>query len=378
MKIHEYQARRLFQEYGIPVPRGEVATKAKDVEDIARRLGRAVMVKAQVHVGGRGKAGGIKYAPTPSDARKHAEDVLGMSIKSLTVRKVLVSEAAEIETEAYVAITLDRVSKRPILMVSAEGGIDIEEVARKTPEKIVKISIDPLTGLQPYQARQAAFVLYGRIDTVRRASKLFMQLYKCYIEQDCSLAEINPLITNPAGEVWAIDAKVTLDDSALYRHQDNAKLRDLDAEDQSEMEARDAGLSFVKLEGNIGCVVNGAGLAMATMDLVKHYGGEPANFLDIGGSSNPEKVVTAMRIILRDSNVKAILFNIFGGITRGDDVARGIVKAIKQMKPSIPIVIRITGTNEELARKILEEVELTAANTMSDAVEKAIKMAGIK
>lgn len=378
MKIHEYQARQLFREYGIPVPRGEVATKAKEVEDIARRLGRPVMVKAQVHVGGRGKAGGIKYAPTPGDARKHAEKVLGMSIKDLTVQKVLVSEAAEIETEAYVGITLDRVSKRPMLMVSAAGGIDIEEVARKTPEKIFKIAIDPLTGLQPYQARQAAFELYGPIDTVRQASRILMQLYRCYMEQDCSLAEINPLITNPAGEVWAIDAKITLDDSALYRHQDNAKLRDLQSEDPSEMEARDAGLSFVKLDGNIGCVVNGAGLAMATMDLVKHYGGVPANFLDIGGSSNPEKVVTAMRIILRDTNVKAILFNIFGGITRGDDVARGIVKAIKQMKPEIPIVIRITGTNEELARKILEGVDLTAASTMSEAVEKAIELAGIK
>jgi succinyl-CoA synthetase beta subunit len=375
MKIHEYQARQLFKEYGIPVPRGELATTPDEAFKFAQRIGRPVMVKAQVHVGGRGKAGGIKYAATPDDARKHAEKILAMSIKGLPVKKVLISEAAEIESEAYAGITLDRASKKPVLMVSAAGGIDIEEVARKTPEKIIKIQIDPLVGLLPYQARQAAFALYGDLATVRQAANILGQLYACYEGEDCSLAEINPLITSPSGEVWAIDAKINFDDSGQYRHADHDAMRDLDEEDPSEEEARKAGLSFVKLEGQIGCVVNGAGLAMATMDLVKHYGGEPANFLDIGGSSNPEKVVTAMRIILRDKNVKAILFNIFGGITRGDDVARGIVTAVKQMQPRVPLVIRITGTNEDIARKILEEVKLTAATSMAEAVQKAIAVA---
>jgi succinyl-CoA synthetase beta subunit len=375
MKIHEYQARQLFKEYGIPVPRGELATTPQEAYDTAGRFGRPVMVKAQVHAGGRGKAGGIKYAATPEDARTHAEKILNMTIKDLAVTKVLISEAAEIETEGYAGITLDRASKMPVLMVSASGGIDIEEVARKTPEQIAKIKIDPTLGLLPYQARQAAFGLYSDLSTVRQAARILEQLYACYMQEDCSLAEINPLITSPTGEVWAIDAKINFDDSGLYRHADNEAMRDLGEEDPSEEEARRAGLSFVKLDGQIGCVVNGAGLAMATMDLVKHYGGQPANFLDIGGSSNPEKVVTAMRIILRDQNVKAILFNIFGGITRGDDVARGIVTAVKQMKPRVPLVIRITGTNEDIARKILEEVHLTAATSMAEAVQKAIAVA---
>jgi len=377
MKIHEYQARQLFAEYGIPVPKGEVAVTPKEAQEIAARFGRPVMVKAQVHVGGRGKAGGIKYSATADDALQNATKILGMSIKELPVKKVLISEAADIESESYVGIILDRATKKPVLMVSAAGGIDIEQVARETPEKIIKIQIDPQVGLLPYQARQAAFALYNDPNSVKRAGKIMLQLYQCFMAEDCSLAEINPLITNPAGEVWAIDAKVNIDDNALFRHPNTEAMRDPDEEDASENDARKAGLSFVKLDGSIGCVVNGAGLAMATMDLVKYYGGEPANFLDIGGSSNPEKVVAAMRIILRDSNVKAILFNIFGGITRGDDVARGIVTAMKQMKPNVPIVIRITGTNEELARKILEEVDLTAATSMSDAVQKAISLAQV-
>jgi succinyl-CoA synthetase beta subunit len=372
MKIHEYQARQLFSEYGMPVPRGQVATTAEEVQKIAQTYGRPVMVKAQVHVGGRGKAGGVKFAPTPAEAFKAATKILGMDIKGLTVKKVLVSEAADIESEAYVGITIDRASRRPVLIVSAAGGIDIEEVASKTPEKIVRIQIDPLLGLLPYQARQAAFQLFHSIDTVKQASQILLQLYDCFVKEDCSLAEINPLITNPAGEVWAIDAKINVDDGAMYRHPNTETMRDADAEDESEREARKAGLSFVNLNGSIGCIVNGAGLAMATMDLVKHYGAEPANFLDIGGSSNPEKVVTAMRIILRNPNVKAILINIFGGITRGDDVARGLVTAIERMKPKVPLVIRITGTNEDLARDILEKVGLKAASSMADAVQQAI------
>lgn len=374
MKIHEYQARQLFSEYGIPVPRGQMATSPEDVRRIAERFGRAVMVKAQVHVGGRGKAGGIKFAPTPDEAFKHASKILGMDIKGLVVQKVLVSEAADIDSEAYVGIVIDRATRRPVLMVSAAGGIDIEEVARKTPEKIIKIHIDPLLGLLPYQARQAAFHLYRNIDTVRQASKILVQLWNCFDKEDCSLAEINPLITNPSGEVWAIDAKVNFDDGALYRHPNAESMRDPDAEDESEREARQAGLSFVNLDGSIGCIVNGAGLAMATMDMVKYYGAQPANFLDIGGSSNPDKVVTAMRIILRNPHVKTILINIFGGITRGDDVARGLVTAVQRMKPKVNLVIRITGTNEDLAREILEEVGLTAATSMSDAVQQAIEV----
>ncbi len=372
MKIHEYQARQLFSEYGIPVPRGQMVTSPEEVRKVAETYGRAVMVKAQVHVGGRGKAGGIKFAPTPAEAFKHASKILGMDIKGLTVKKVLVSEAADIETEAYVGITIDRASRRPVLIVSAAGGIDIEEVARKTPEKIVRVSIDPLLGLLPYQAREAAFALYRNIDTVRQASKILVQLWECFVKEDCSLAEINPLITNPAGEVWAIDAKINFDDGALYRHPNAESMRDPEAEDESEREARQAGLSFVNLDGSIGCIVNGAGLAMATMDLVKYYGAQPANFLDIGGSSNPDKVVTAMKIILRNPHVKAILINIFGGITRGDDVARGLVTAMQRMKPKVPLVIRITGTNEDLARDILEEVGLKAASSMSEAVQRAI------
>ena len=372
MKIHEYQARQLFSEYGMPVPRGQVATTPEEVQKVAQQYGRAVMVKAQVHVGGRGKAGGVKFAPTPAEAFKHASNILGMDIKGLTVKKVLVSEAADIDSEAYVGITIDRATRRPVLIVSAAGGIDIEEVARKTPEKIVRISIDPLVGLLPYQARQAAFHLYRNIGTVQQAAKILLQLYDCFAKEDCSLAEINPLITNPAGEVWAIDAKINIDDGALYRHPNAESMRDPDAEDESEREARVAGLSFVNLDGSIGCIVNGAGLAMATMDLVKYYGAEPANFLDIGGSSNPDKVVTAMKIILRNPKVRAILINIFGGITRGDDVARGLVTAIQRMKPKVPLVIRITGTNEDLARDILEEVGLKAASSMADAVQQAI------
>jgi len=377
MKIHEYQAKDIFAYHGIPVPPGEVVTTPEEAKRVAEKIGKAVMVKSQVHVGGRGKAGGVKYAENPDAAFQHASNILGMDIKGLTVKKVLITEAVDITSESYVGIIIDRSAKKPVFMVSPAGGIDIEQVAKETPEKIFKRHVDPLLGMSMYEARALGYKLYDDPKLVNQAAKIILKLYESFIASDASLAEINPLITTSEGQVLAIDAKVNVDDNGLFRHPDIEALRDMDAEDKSEMDARDAGLSFVKLDGNIGCIVNGAGLAMATMDLVKYYGGAPANFLDIGGSSNPEKVVSAMNIILRDTNVKAILFNIFGGITRCDDVATGIVEAINRLQPSVPIVIRLTGTNEEEARRILEEVKLPAASSMDEVVQKAIQVAGI-
>jgi succinyl-CoA synthetase beta subunit len=377
MKIHEYQAKEIFASFGIPVPKGKVAFSADEARNLAAEIGKPVMVKAQVHVGGRGKAGGIKYCANPDEAYGNAENIIGMNIKGLIVHKVLVTEATDISHEAYVGIIVDRAAKKPVIMVSAEGGIDIEEVAAKTPEKIHKLHIDPILGMKSYQARQLAYKVYSNPETAKQAASIILKLYRCFMEADASLVEINPLVTTPSGNVVALDAKVNLDDNALYRHPDFEKLRDVAPQEEAENEAREAGLSFVGLSGNIGCVVNGAGLAMATMDLVKHYGGEPANFLDIGGSSNPDKVVTAMRIILRDPNVKAILFNIFGGITRCDDVANGIVKAVNEFRPSVPIVVRLTGTNETEARAILAQAQLQGAETMVEVVTKAIALAGV-
>ncbi|MGB5106763.1 MAG: ADP-forming succinate--CoA ligase subunit beta [Candidatus Zixiibacteriota bacterium] len=377
MKIHEYQAKEIFATFGIPVPRGKMATTAEEARTIATDYGRPVMIKAQVHVGGRGKAGGIKYAKDADEAFANAEKILGMDIKGLTVRRVLVTEASDIAHEVYCGIIIDRAAKKPVIMVSAEGGIDIEEVAAKTPEKIHKLHVDPILGIQGYQARELAYKVYSDPNTANQAAKIIQKLYRCFMESDCTLAEINPLVTTPSGEVIALDAKINIDDNSLYRHKDFEGLRDVAPAEEAENEAREMGLSFVGLHGNIGCVVNGAGLAMATMDLVKHYGGEPANFLDIGGSSNPDKVVTAMRIILRDPNVKAILFNIFGGITRCDDVATGIVKAVAEFKPKVPIVVRLTGTNEEQARVILAQSNLPAADTMDGVVMKAIELANV-
>lgn len=376
MKIHEYQAKEIFAKHGIPVQKGEVATTAEKVKGIAEKFGKPVVVKAQVHVGGRGKAGGIKLAQNPEEAFEHAKNILGMQIKGLTVKKVLVTECADIKNEAYVGVIVDRSTKKPVIMVSPAGGIDIEEVAAKTPEKIFKLQVDPIMGLSLFHARDLAFKLYPDFKLARQAADIIFKLYQAFWQSDASLAEINPLIVTPEGEIWALDAKINIDDSGLERHPEIEKMRDLDAEEKAEIEARKKELSFVKLDGNIGCIVNGAGLAMATMDLVKHYGAEPANFLDIGGSSNPDKVITAMKIILRDPNVKAILFNIFGGITRCDDVAQGIVYAVNQLKPKIPIAIRLTGTNEDKARKILEEVNLTAVSSMDEVVKKTIELSG--
>lgn len=377
MKIHEYQAKEIFAGAGIPVPLGGVATTPPEAFAVAEQFNRPVMVKAQVHVGGRGKAGGIKYAENAEAAKVLAHQILGMDIKGLKVAKVLVTVAEDIITESYVGIILDRTTKQPVLMVSPAGGVDIEEVAAKTPEKIHKLNVDPVLGLRSYQARELASRLYRDVSQVRQATDIIMRLYEVFWKVDASLVEINPLVTNPDGKVIALDAKINIDDNGLFRQKDIAAMRDVEAEESAEVKARDGGLSFVKLDGNVGCIVNGAGLAMTTMDLIKRYGGEPANFLDIGGSSSPDKVVTAMDIILSDPNVRAILINIFGGITRCDDVATGIVKAFKQMNPSVPVVVRLTGTNEKEASRILKSVNLPSADTLDNVVKKAIEMAGV-
>ena len=375
MNIHEYQAKQLLRDEGVPVPPGEVANTAAEAESIAAQYGGTVVVKAQVHAGGRGKAGGVKLAKSPLEARDIASKILGMQIKGLTVQKVLITPAADIGSEAYVGVILDRASKKPVFMVSPAGGIDIEEVAAKTPDKILKLPIDTRYGLQAYQANRLGFFLFNDVKQVRQVGRIMQQLYAAFMKNGCSLAEINPLVTTPAGDVLALDAKMVIDDNELDRHPGIAALRDESAEAPSEVQARNANLTFIKLDGNVGCVVNGAGLAMATMDLVKYYGGEPANFLDIGGSSNPEKVVNALKIITADPSVKAILFNIFGGITRTDDVANGIVTATAQNPLTVPIVIRLTGTNEEIALKILKEHGFSASSDMDDAVKQAVALA---
>jgi succinyl-CoA synthetase beta subunit len=375
VNIHEYQAKEILRKEGVPIPPGEVASTPDQVEAIAKKFGGTVVVKAQVHAGGRGKAGGVKLAKTPAEAKEIAGKILALHIKGLPVQRVLVTPAADIAAEAYVGIILDRASKKPVFMVSPAGGIDIEEVAAKTPEKILKLPIDTRYGLQPYQASQLGFFLFDDVKKVRAAAKIMQQLYAAFMKSGCSLAEINPLVTTPAGDVVALDAKMVIDDNELDRLPEIAAMRDESAEAPSEVMARNASLTFIKLDGDVGCVVNGAGLAMATMDLVKYYGGDPANFLDIGGSSNPEKVVNALKIITADPNVKAILFNIFGGITRTDDVANGIVTATKQNPLKVPIVIRLTGTNEEIAMKILQENGFSASSDMDEAVQKAVQLA---
>ena len=375
MNIHEYQAKDLLRAQGVPIPPGEVASTPAEAEAIAKQYGGTVVVKAQVHAGGRGKAGGVKLAKSPAEAKEIASKILGMQIKGLTVEKVLVTPAADIASEAYVGVILDRASRKPVFMVSPAGGIDIEEVAAKTPEKILKLPVDTRFGLQPYQASRLGFFLFDDVKKVRAAAKIMQQLYAAFMKNGCSLAEINPLVVTPAGDVVALDAKMVIDDNELDRHPEIEALRDESAENAAEVDARNSSLTFIKLDGDVGCVVNGAGLAMATMDLVKYYGGEPANFLDIGGSSNPEKVVNALRIITADKNVKAILFNIFGGITRTDDVANGIVTATKQNPLKVPIVIRLTGTNEEIAVKILKDNGFSASSDMDEAVKRAVELA---
>ena len=375
MNIHEYQAKQILRSKGIPVPPGEVATTPDEAVQIAEKYGGMVVVKAQVHTGGRGKAGGVKLAKTPDEVREHAENILGMAISSLTVEKVLITPAEDIDTEAYVGVLIDRGSQAATFMVSSEGGIDIEEVAHTNPDAIRKLTVDPRYGLMDHQAFWLANTLYDDPALIKQASKIMRQLYDAFTSSGASMVEINPLITTTAGEVKAIDAKMSIDDSELFRQAEIAEYRDLSAEPWAETKAREANLSYVKLDGNVGCCVNGAGLAMATMDLVKYYGGEPANFLDIGGSSNPEKVVAALEIITSDANVDVILFNIFGGITRCDDVAKGIVEATRSIDIEPPIVIRLTGTNEEEGLEILAEAGFSAFTSMDDVVGRAVQIA---
>jgi succinyl-CoA synthetase beta subunit len=375
MNIHEYQAKDILRDYGLPVPPGEVARTVDEARALAEKYGGAVMVKAQVHVGGRGKAGGVKFASNADEAASHASNILGMDIKGLTVEQVLVTPAEDIATEAYVGVIVDRGSKRPVFMVSREGGVDIEEVAERSPDAIRRLAVDARYGLLPFEAYWLAASLYDDVKQQRTAAKSMLQLYDAFIDSGASLAEINPLITTPAGEVKAIDAKMNIDDNELFRRIRVAELRDTSAEPPSEIKARDADLTYIKLDGNIGAVVNGAGLAMATMDLIKFYGGEPANFLDIGGSSNPDKVIAALDIITSDPSVRVILFNIFGGITRCDDVANGIVTALERMSFDLPLVIRLTGTNEAEGLRILDDAGISASTSMDEVVQRAVEVA---
>ncbi len=375
MKLHEYQSKQIFAKYGIPIPKGRVAATAREAKAIAEELGGRVVIKSQVLVGGRGKAGGVKLARDPNEAEQLATQILGMEIKGLPVRKVLVDEAAAIETEIYFSITNDRAARKPVMIASAAGGMEIEEVAAKTPEKIIKVHIDPLLGLRDYQARDIA----ASIDLPREQWKDFgriaLGLWRVYTETDATLAEINPLVITKDKRLLALDGKMMIDDNSLYRHSDLAEMRDIDEEAPAETEARKYGLSYIKLDGDIGCMVNGAGLAMTSMDIVKIFGGEPANFLDIGGGAGADKVAAAMRIILLDPNVKAVLLNIFGGITRCDEVAHGILDAMQEIKPKVPMVVRLVGTNAEEGRKLLADAKMITAETLADAAQKAVAAA---
>lgn len=374
MKIHEYQARNLFRKYGIPVPEGDVCHSLDEVKQKVSAEDKLRVVKAQVHVGGRGKAGGVKLAKTRAEAIELAEQILGMDIKGLTVEKVLIADAVDIEKEFYVGLINDRNTKSVTLMASAEGGVEIEEVAKVSPEKIIKMTIDPTMGLMDWQARKIALQLFKDPKEVRQAAAIFVKLYELYVDTDCSLAEINPLVLTLDKHVLAIDGKMNFDDNALFRQRKILNMREVNEDEQKEIEASAKGLSYIKLDGNIGCMVNGAGLAMATMDMIKLYGGDPANFLDIGGSSNPQKVVDAMNILLSDKNVNAVMINIFGGITRCDDVARGLVTALDEIKTEIPIVIRLSGTNAKEGLEIIREYGLPTVGTMSEAATKAIEL----
>ncbi len=372
MNVHEYQAALLLSRHGIPINPGEVAEIANQAEVIAARFGGTVAVKAQVHTGGRGKAGGIKLAHNPAEARAVAEQILGMDIRGRTVRKVLVAQGVEIAQEFYLGVVLDRPKRRVSIMASAEGGVDIEEVARERPEKIVRAIADPFLGFQAYQARAMAFELGIAADKVAGFAAIAQNLYQTYVAEDATLTEINPLVLTKAGDWLALDAKMSFDDNALSRHPGIEDLRDLAEENATELEARRAGISFVKLDGNIGCIVNGAGLAMATMDAVKLHGGEPANFLDVGGGANANQVAKAFSLVTADPNVRAILINIFGGITRGDEVANGIREALSQVAVNAPIVVRLSGTNAEEGRRLLDEAGLRAVDTMDEAARQVV------
>jgi len=375
VKLHEYQSKRIFADYGVPIPKGEIATSPDQAREIARKLGGSVVIKSQVLVGGRGKAGGVKVAKDANETEALADQILGMNIKGLTVDKILVDQAADIQEEIYLGIVIDRALQKPVIIASAEGGVEIEEVAKTKPEAIKRLPVDPQVGLMDYHARNLAFDLGLRRSVIGDFMKILKGLYQAFINTDASLAEINPLVIVAGEKMLAVDGKIVLDDNALYRHPELAELRDIQEETASEKEARLAGLSYVKLDGEIGCMVNGAGLAMATMDIVKHYGGEPANFLDIGGGAKSDKVAAALRIILSDPKVKSVLFNILGGITRCDEVARGILEALKEVPTDVPMVARLVGTNEEEGRQILAEANFPSASSLGEAAQKAVELA---
>ncbi len=378
MDIHEYQAKRVFRACGVPSSEGEVASTPEAAREIAARLGGRVVVKAQVLTGGRGKAGGIKVADTPQAAESAARDILGMDIRGHVVGCVLVEPAADIAREIYLGITLDRARRRAVIMASSEGGVDIEEVAGRNPDAIHRVAIDPLLGLQAFQRRRLAYEVGLPHEMVPAFSAVAAGLYEAFDSWDATLAEINPLVVTSEGRLVALDAKMSIDDSALYRQTAAVAMRDAGAETPAEAEARAAGLSYVDLDGAIGCLVNGAGLAMATMDVIKLFGGEPANFLDIGGGAQADKVEAAMRIILSDRRVRSVLINIFGGITRGDEVARGLLAALDKIDSDVPVVARIVGTNAAEARAILAGANLATGATLAEAAQKAVALAAAR
>ena len=376
MKLQEYRSKEILARHGVPLLAGETATSPEDARAAAERIGGPVVVKAQVLVGGRGKAGGVKLAATPDEAAEKARDIIGLDIKGTTVKTVLIAPAADIAHEYYLGLILDRAAKAITVIASAEGGVEIEETAKTNPEAILRLPLHPLLGLQDHEARRIGFFLGIPAELRKDFGKVMRGLYDAFASSDADLAEINPLVVTDDGQLLALDAKIVLDDSALPRHPDLEAMRDLNEEESSEIAAREAGISFIKLDGTIGCMVNGAGLAMTTMDLVKLAGGEPANFLDIGGGAKADKVTAAFRIILDDPNVKAILINIFGGITRGDEVARGIVEARANLEREVPMVVRIVGTNSDEAKPILAEANLITADSLDDAAAKAVAAAG--
>lgn len=375
MKIHEYQAKEIFSKYGIPVERHTLCTTPAGAVAAYRRMGTSrVVIKAQVQTGGRGKAGGVKLANDAEDVYEYTKNILSMTIKGLPVHQVLVSEAIDIAAEYYISFTIDRNTRSVILMMSASGGMDIEAVAHETPEKIIRYSIDPFIGLPDYSARHFAFTLFPHMEQASRMATILQALYKIFMENDASLVEVNPLVLTTKGTLMAIDAKIVFDDNALYRHPDMHVLFDPTKEEKIEAEAKEKGFSYVHMDGNIGCMVNGAGLAMATMDMIKLHGGTPANFLDIGGSSNPIKVVEAMKLLLQDEKVKVVLINIFGGITRCDDVAVGLIQAFDQIKSDVPVIVRLTGTNEHIGRELIRNhSRFQLATTMQEAALMALK-----
>ncbi|MEH7373680.1 MULTISPECIES: ADP-forming succinate--CoA ligase subunit beta [Bacillaceae] len=384
MNIHEYQGKEILRKYGVAVPNGKVAFTVEEAVEAAKELGTQVcVVKAQIHAGGRGKAGGVKVAKNLDEVRTYASEILGKTLvthqtgpEGKEVKRLLIEEGCDIKKEYYVGLVLDRATSRVVLMASEEGGTEIEEVAEKTPEKIFKEEIDPVVGLQPFQARRIAFNINIPKELINQAVKFMTALYSAYIEKDCSIAEINPLVVTGDGKVMALDAKLNFDSNALYRQKDVLEYRDLEEEDAKEIEASKYDLSYVALDGNIGCMVNGAGLAMSTMDIIKHYGGDPANFLDVGGGATAEKVTEAFKIILSDPNVKGIFVNIFGGIMKCDVIAEGVVEAAKQVGLSVPLVVRLEGTNVDLGKKILSEssVDIIAAESMADGAQKIVSL----